>query len=375
VGNAGAALSIGAGAIGSVAGDAAREVGASASRVGDTAVTAGRAVGAGLDKAGDALGGGARATGNGLARILPWLLLGALVIGAFLLFKGCKREEATSAVSGTSPATAETSAQPAAQIESKLAITRSGGKVSYEGTVDSEATKASIIDALNHAYGAGNVSGNITVDLNARTPGWLAALAGFLPSFTQDGTTLTFEGTRIDLSGGNLADADRAGLLDRLKAAFGGFSFGGAFEGLGQAAAERSAEAASAALGNLKPGAFSADDLVKALNLMIIHFDTGSANISADSQEILKKAAEAIKQAPAGTKIEVGGHTDSTGNAASNQKLSEARAAAVVKRLGELGVGAGVLSSKGYGQDKPVADNASEDGRAKNRRIEFTVVK
>lgn len=375
---AGAAVgAVGAGIhrAGDLAGGAARAVGAGADRIGDAAGDATRAVGAGLHKAGDAVGSTARAAGGGLGKLLPWLLLAALVVAAFLFFKGCKREEATQPATDATPAAATTpAAEPAAQIESRLAITRTDGKVSYDGVVDSEATKTSIIDALNKAFGAENVSGNITVDPNAKTPGWLAALSGFLPNFTANGATLTFEGNKIDLTGGNLADADRSGLLDKLKGAFGGFTFGGLFEGIGQAV-ERSTEAATAALENLKPGAFSADDLVKALNLMIIHFDTGSANISADSQDILKKAAEAIKQAPAGTKIEVGGHTDNTGNAAANQKLSEARASAVVKRLGELGVNADMLSSKGYGQDKPVADNATDEGRAQNRRIEFTVSK
>ncbi|MFD0737812.1 OmpA family protein [Lysobacter koreensis] len=133
--------------------------------------------------------------------------------------------------------------------------------------------------------------------------------------------------------------------------------------------------AAAEAFAKLTPGQFSADDLVKALNLMIIHFDTDSANISASSDDILGKAAAAIKQAPGGTRIEVGGHTDDTGDAAANQRLSQQRADAVKARLAELGVKADLLASKGYGQDKPVADNDSAEGRAKNRRIEFTIQK
>lgn len=143
------------------------------------------------------------------------------------------------------------------------------------------------------------------------------------------------------------------------------------------AAADANADpnaAAETALSNVKAGA-STDDVLKALNLMIIHFDTGSANISSDSLEILGKAAEAIKAMPAGTKIEVGGHTDNTGNAAANQTLSQRRADAVVAKLGELGVAAGTLTGKGHGQDQPKADNGSEEGRAENRRIEFTVGK
>ena len=140
------------------------------------------------------------------------------------------------------------------------------------------------------------------------------------------------------------------------------------------AAADASADpnaAADSALSAIKTGA-SAEDVTKALNLMIIHFATGSATIDKDSDAILAKAADAIKSLPAGSKLEVGGHTDNTGNAAANTTLSQKRADAVVARLGELGVAAGTLTGKGYGDSKPVADNGTAEGRAKNRRIEFT---
>ena len=79
--------------------------------------------------------------------------------------------------------------------------------------------------------------------------------------------------------------------------------------------------------------------------------------------------------APAGTRIEVGGHTDNTGDAASNMQLSLNRANAVTAKLVELGVDGAMLSGKGYGQDKPIADNATEEGKAQNRRMEFSVIK
>ena len=139
------------------------------------------------------------------------------------------------------------------------------------------------------------------------------------------------------------------------------------------APAAAAATDAKTALSALTPGKFSADDLVKALNLMIVHFDTGSATISADSIDVLTDAANALKAAPAGSKVEVGGHTDNTGDAATNLKLSDERANAVRNKLTELGVATDALSAKGYGDTKPVADNATEEGRAKNRRIEFTV--
>lgn len=133
------------------------------------------------------------------------------------------------------------------------------------------------------------------------------------------------------------------------------------------------APTADEALGALQAGNFTADDLIKALNLTGIQFDTGSSRISAASQDILGKAAEALKKAPEGTRVEIGGHTDNTGNAAANLKLSEARATAVRARLVELGVSDAILTAKGYGDTKPVADNGTDDGRARNRRMEFSL--
>lgn len=138
-------------------------------------------------------------------------------------------------------------------------------------------------------------------------------------------------------------------------------------------AAAAPAPTADAALDALKAGSFTADDLVKALNLTGIQFDTGSSRISATSQDILGKAAEALKKAPEGTRVEIGGYTDNTGNAAANLKLSESRATAVRARLVELGVSDAILTAKGYGDAKPIADNGTAEGRAKNRRMEFSL--
>ena len=71
--------------------------------------------------------------------------------------------------------------------------------------------------------------------------------------------------------------------------------------------------------------------------------------------------------------MEVDGHTDAIGSLSANQKLSLARAKAVVKYLTEHGIDASRLSYKGYGEQMPVDTNATELGRAKNRRIEFIV--
>ena len=70
-------------------------------------------------------------------------------------------------------------------------------------------------------------------------------------------------------------------------------------------------------------------------------------------------------------KFSVEGHTDSTGNEVSNQTLSEARSKAIVDKLIELGIATDRLTASGKGQSSPIADNGTDEGRAKNRRVEF----
>ena len=101
-----------------------------------------------------------------------------------------------------------------------------------------------------------------------------------------------------------------------------------------------------------------------------IHFDTGKATIQPDSDETLRQVV-ALLQANPDLKLRIEGHTDAQGNAAANQALSEKRAQAVVAWLVNRGIDAGRLKAQGFGQGKPVADNSTEDGRAKNRRVEL----
>ena len=131
-------------------------------------------------------------------------------------------------------------------------------------------------------------------------------------------------------------------------------------------------EKASSALAALKPG-FSGQDLVTALNLNVINFASGSAQIPADSDEYLNRVAVALKAAPAGTALEIAGHTDNTGDSASNMTLSQQRAEAVRAYLISQGVNGDMLVAKGYGDSKPVASNDTDEGKFHNRRIEFSL--
>lgn len=101
-----------------------------------------------------------------------------------------------------------------------------------------------------------------------------------------------------------------------------------------------------------------------------IHFDTGKFLILPDSGQILGEIVKLLQQNP-DLKLRVEGHTDNQGNATANQALSEKRAQAVVAWLTAHGIPDARLTAKGFGQAQPVADNATEDGRAKNRRVEL----
>ena len=104
-----------------------------------------------------------------------------------------------------------------------------------------------------------------------------------------------------------------------------------------------------------------------------ITFDVGKSTIKPESMGEINRIATLMKENPE-LKFSVEGHTDSTGNAASNQTLSDARSKAVVEKLVETGIAASRLTSSGKGQNSPIADNGTDEGRAKNRRVEFVKV-
>ncbi len=103
---------------------------------------------------------------------------------------------------------------------------------------------------------------------------------------------------------------------------------------------------------------------------LYINFETGKSIIKAESTPIIEQIVEMLKQNP-NLNISIEGHTDNVGTAPSNQTLSESRAKSVMNELVTKGISTTRLTSKGWGQTKPIADNNSESGRANNRRVEI----
>lgn len=303
--------------------------------------------------------------------LLPLLVLGALL----LLYRSCGQVTGTPAASTPPPAAAPTApatapaatpaatpaAAPAALTAPSLSFENTGGQVKVGGQLADQGSLDRLLAALRAAFGADNVRSEIKVDAATAPATWLDRFIAALPELKFNGLKLWFDNDKLRLDTSGLPEADRFSLSTRLRNLFSGFEISGLWD------------RAASALAALRSG-FSGQELVQALNLSQVHFDTGSATITRDSQETLAQAAKAIKAAPAGTRIELGGHTDNTGDAAVNLTLSEQRAQAVAASLVAQGVSAQALSVKGYGQEKPVASNDTEEGRAQNRRIVFTVL-
>jgi outer membrane protein OmpA-like peptidoglycan-associated protein len=105
-----------------------------------------------------------------------------------------------------------------------------------------------------------------------------------------------------------------------------------------------------------------------------VMFDYNKATIKVESHSLLADVAKVISDHKQIQKIRVEGHTDADGQDAYNKKLSQQRADAVKAFLVKSGIDGKVLESVGYGEEKPIADNESEEGKEKNRRVEFVVV-
>jgi OmpA-OmpF porin, OOP family len=224
-------------------------------------------------------------------------------------------------------ATAAVVAAPA--MTQAVKATWDGGKITLEGVVGSEATKKAMLDAAFAKYGAGNVIDKLTVD---------AAAKGDL---------------KITLLGEVASEAVKATRGTEAQAFYPSATIDNQLNV--KAAAPVAVPAAAAS--DVQCG----DKIAVAAN-----FATGSARLSPAMAKLLEAVVPCIKG-----QYEVGGHTDNVGGDVPNQVLSERRAQVVAGFLASKGVVAKQLSTKGYGRTVPLGDNATEAGRASNRRIEF----
>jgi outer membrane protein OmpA-like peptidoglycan-associated protein len=277
---------------------------------------------------------------------------------------------AAAAASAVSPAS---DVAPAPTQDSHFSFTvDKAGVPTITATVGTQAEKQQLIDALTKKFGAGKFNADVTVDAATKPAAWLAHLDGLLPLLALPGAEVKIDGSHVELSGA-AADA-KLGWLDKLKALFGsGFDIG--VFNVQKAVADATQSFRDAVKGLFGPDASCASaDIVKAFNLQVVNFATGSETIPASAGEDLRQSAKVLNACAKNGKparIAIAGYSDNVGDKSGKLTLSKRRAQAVRTYLVAQGVSASTLTAQGYGEANPVDSNDTASGRFRNRRIEF----
>ena len=350
-GNTGKAAVDGAGKIiggaAGMAGDAGKSVIGGAGKIaGGAAGLAGNAGKAAFDGASKVSGAAANTANNAVKsggslvkKILPWAIgiIGLLL--AFFLIKGCDSEK--SIMDNVKDAANETTG---AIKNTANGVTDAAGNVvdaagnAIDSTVDAA---GNVVDAAGNAIGktvdaagnavdaAGNTIGNVAggiVDASGNVVNAFGeAIGNFFSSDLPNGTKLNIP-----------EDGFEDNFLSYIKD------------------------------GKMEAGKYYAFDR--------LYFNTGSSSLDANSMNQIENVAAIMKAYPK-VNILFRGHTDNTGSAEGNKSLSASRALSVKNKLVEMGVASGRINTQGMGSVDPIADNTTAEGRAKNRRIDVSVVK
>lgn len=239
------------------------------------------------------------------------------------------------------------------------------GQVRLSGPVADAAAREAVASYAAALFSKARVADQLVIDPDV-PPGWSAwvlASVEALSALEEGDVDVTKEGVRLS---GRSLDRDAAHRVADLLAAKVGP--GAVTDVTFDAAAAR----AAAQVAHPRPEICAAQ-VEAILDSEQIGFEKGSAAIAPESRGVLGAIADVLRGCP-GVDFEIGGHTDSQGSAEANRSLSEARAGAVLAALRAQDLPQVGLVARGYGADEPVADNATDAGRARNRRIEFTLV-
>ncbi|NRF69452.1 OmpA family protein [Aquincola sp. S2] len=243
----------------------------------------------------------------------------------------------------------------AAQTAPPAAPAAAAPKVVVSGSVPDEATRAAIVARVRELYGAERVVDQLGVAALAAPPKWSEQVQKLLtPELKRVSQgQLRIEGNMIELAGA-VDSAQTQGLL---------------IKGL----TARLDNPTYSLRDSLRIGASGQQQLDAAIANRIIEFHTGNATLTPDGQRVLDDLLPVLRQLQ-GRRFEIVGHTDAAGGRGTNLLLSAARAESVKAYLVQRGIPAAALVSSGLGPDRPLADNTTPEGRARNRRIEFRLL-
>lgn len=291
-----------------------------------------------------------------------WLIAGAAVLAALLGIKSCNDKDVTTATPApaaqTAPAQQTAPAAPATETAKvseglgNLSWLKTAADLTVSGTVQNDATKSNILDAFKGLAADLPLVDKLVVDANADQFSFnnFAGLAGLFKEFPN--VNGSFADKALNLAGQVASFDDKSNLVGKAQELLGNvFSINADNVTVEEAEADEIADMSAANI-----------------DLEIV-FATGSSQISPRYYRRLNSFAKYVSEN--NIKGEIAGYTDNTGDATQNQQLSEKRANAVREYLIQQGVPAEALTAVGHGQENPIADNGTEEGRRKNRRIEF----
>lgn len=222
------------------------------------------------------------------------------------------------------------------------------------GTVADEASKAALLERLRIVYGASRVVDQLSVGTVATPANWneyVAKLIGPNLKLVSRGQ-LKVEGSTVSLRGDVASEEERQRIAGDIAA---------------------SLNPTYTVNNGLRVAASQQSVLDAALADRIIEFESGKATLTESGMAVLDQMSAAMQKLK-GVKVEVIGHTDNAGSRAGNLSLSQARAEAVKTYIVGKGIPADTIAVSGEGPDRPVADNRTPEGKARNRRIEFKVI-
>lgn len=302
-----------------------------------------------------------------------WLPIVAVIILALLvawLWKSCQHKQMAVPVNNEGSSASQVSAD-IAPASLSLSTDANGKVAQCQVGVGDQGFLASIQSKVKEIFSSNQDCSVDTASTHAATFTDQAGLAGVLGLLKGvPNVSLDWVGDKITLKGADTAKLNE--LLGKIKGLVPNTEVIVEAPVSAADSVSNSLNAAQDALANIDTNKVDINEVIKALNLQIINFATGSNQIPDENKAILDKAATLLKTAK-DAKLTVAGYTDSTGNADSNKALSQKRAQAVVDYIVSQGVDAAQLTAVGHGADNPVADNATEEGRFKNRRIEFSM--
>jgi OOP family OmpA-OmpF porin len=227
------------------------------------------------------------------------------------------------------------------------------GQVLVTGAVPDEASKAAMLIQLRALYGAERVVDQLSIAPVSLPPNW----NGYVQKLINPNLKLIskgeikIDGTTVSLRGEVANEAQRQQIASDVAT---------------------SLNPSYTVNNGLRVGAAEQNLLDATLARRIIEFESGKATLTPSGKGILDEMAAALQKVK-GKRVEVIGHTDNTGLRESNLALSQSRAEAVRTYLADKGISQDMVMVSGQGPDRPVAENTSADGRARNRRIEFRI--